>query len=118
VVCGVRRSARSAVCAIAREHGRPVFLGGTLRILLVDDHPRFREGFRLLLAKFDRPVEVDDVGTCEEALELVEARGAPDLALVDLKLPGMSGFEGLQVLRAGHPICRLLCLHPTTIQVW
>jgi DNA-binding NarL/FixJ family response regulator len=74
-----------------------------LRILVVDDHTLFREGFLLLLAKLDQPIEVDDVGTCEEALELVEVRGAPDMALVDLKLPGMSGFEGIQVLRARHP---------------
>jgi DNA-binding NarL/FixJ family response regulator len=74
-----------------------------LRILVVDDHVLFREGFLLLLAKLDQPIDVDDVGTCEEALELVEGRGAPDLALIDLKLPGMSGFEGLQVLRARHP---------------
>jgi DNA-binding NarL/FixJ family response regulator len=74
-----------------------------LRILVVDDHSLFREGFLLLLRKLDQPVEVDDVGTCEEALKLVESRGAPDLALVDLKLPGMSGFEGLEILRERHP---------------
>jgi len=74
-----------------------------LRILVVDDHALFREGLLLLLARLDQPVEVDDVGTCEEALELVEGKGAPDLALVDLKLPGMSGFEGLQQLRAMRP---------------
>jgi DNA-binding NarL/FixJ family response regulator len=92
-----------ALCTI----GGPVLLasdrGGTLRILVVDDHPLFREGFLLLLAKLDQPVEVEAVGTCEEALELVKANGAPDLALVDLMLPGMSGFEGLQVLRTRHP---------------
>jgi DNA-binding NarL/FixJ family response regulator len=94
---------RGKICELALKDGPLLSAGGTLRILVVDDHALFREGFLLLLARLDQRVEVDDVGTCEEALKLVESRGAPDLALVDLKLPGMSGFEGLQVLRARYP---------------
>jgi DNA-binding NarL/FixJ family response regulator len=94
---------RGKICGLALKDGPLLSVGGTLRILVVDDHALFREGFLLLLARLDQRVEVDDVGTCEEALKLVESAGAPDLALVDLKLPGMSGFEGLQVLRARHP---------------
>lgn len=90
-----------------------------MRILVVDDHALFREGFLHLLAKLDQPVEVDDVGTCEEALDLVERQGAPDLALVDLKLPGMSGFDGLRVLREKYPDLPVVVLSsdddPTTV---
>jgi DNA-binding NarL/FixJ family response regulator len=63
-----------------------------LRLLLVDDHPAFREGIRTLLAG------VDDLRVIGEAADGVEAiRVAdelqPDVVLLDLHMPGMNGID-------------------------
>ena len=61
-----------------------------IRILLADDHPTLRVGLRVLL---DQAPDVEVVGEAEdgeEALALIEAL-APDVAVLDCQLPGMSG---------------------------
>jgi DNA-binding NarL/FixJ family response regulator len=99
----VNCSAKMRPSASVMEEHAFLLMEGRARVVVVDDQPLFREGFLLLLAKLARSVEVNGVGTCEEALELIEARGMPDLALVELKPPGMSGFEGLKVLSSRYP---------------
>lgn len=74
-----------------------------MRILVVDDHALFREGLRLLLAKQEPDGECLEAGSGEEALALVQSCGVPELALVDLNLPGMSGYDCLVALRAAYP---------------
>ena len=81
-----------------------------MKILLVDDHTLFREGLAMLLKPLVTPLEVWDAGNCEEAFELLERRGAPDMVLIDLAMPGMSGIEGLSVLHARHPETLLVAL--------
>jgi DNA-binding NarL/FixJ family response regulator len=63
--------------------------------LVVDDHPLFCDALALTLrsvGRFDR-VETDD--SLEKALSRIEAEGAPDLILLDLNLPDVSGLDGL-----------------------
>lgn len=67
-------------------------------ILLVDDHALFREGLGLLLRDLSEDVCVHHAGTVEAALE-VAAGCALTLVLLDLALPGRSGFEALEELR-------------------
>jgi DNA-binding response OmpR family regulator len=68
------------------------------RLLVVDDDPAI---LRLLSDKFERAgFEVLTAGSGQAALDLVARRGLPHLALVDLNMPGMDGFEFCrQVLR-------------------
>ena len=62
------------------------------RVLIVDDHPVFRDGLAGLLATL-RGVEVaGTAGTAEEALAAIEET-APDVVLMDINLPGASGVE-------------------------
>jgi DNA-binding NarL/FixJ family response regulator len=69
-----------------------------MHILLVDDHALFREGLGLLLRDLNAQIEVHHAGTVEAALQV--ASGCPlALVLLDLSLPGRSGFEALEELR-------------------
>lgn len=74
-----------------------------MKILLIDDHPLFREGVALLLKPLVAELETWEAGSCEEAFALIEQRGGADLVLIDLGLPGLSGLEGLSRLRRDHP---------------
>jgi DNA-binding NtrC family response regulator len=65
------------------------------RVLVVDDEEAARYGMRRALGGFD--YEVEEAGSVEEARELVAAR-SPDLLLLDVNLPGMSGLEYLREL--------------------
>lgn len=74
-----------------------------MKILLIDDHPLFREGVALLLKPLLEGLETWEAGSCEEAFALLDQRGNADLVMIDLGLPGLSGLEGLRRLRQEHP---------------
>ena len=69
-------------------------------VLIVDDHPVFRDGLAGLLATLPDVSLAGSVGTADEALAAVR-HAAPDVVLMDLNLPGTSGVEATrQVLEA------------------
>ena len=68
----------------------------TSRILVVEDDERIRSSIALALE--GEGYEVDEAGSGEEALDRFAAQ-APDVALIDLMLPGMDGFECCRALR-------------------
>lgn len=74
-----------------------------MKILLIDDHPLFREGVALLLKPLVEGLETWEAGSCEEAFSVLAQHGSADLVLIDLGLPGLSGLEGLKRLREEHP---------------
>lgn len=78
-----------------------------IRILLVDDHAVVREGYRRLLERrADLRIEAE-AGTAEEALQ--QLRGlTPDLIVLDLSLPGMSGIELTRRILQRWPEARIL----------
>ncbi|AOI68766.1 response regulator [Burkholderia ubonensis] len=69
----------------------------TIRILLIDDHTLFRSGVRALL---QREADFDVVGEAADGLEgLKRAKQfLPDVILLDLNMPGLSGLETLKLL--------------------
>ena len=69
------------------------------RVLVVDDDPAARHAVRTLLAR--EAAEIVEAGTGEEALDLV-ARTDIDCMVLDLGLPGMSGFDLIERLAAGN----------------
>ena len=71
-----------------------------MKVLLADDHMLFRDGLKLVLNKFDPDIQVIEADTYENAIDAVDREGQVDLILLDLKMPGMNGFEGLKGMRA------------------
>ena len=74
-----------------------------MKILLVDDHQLFREGVALLLRRLASDVEILEAPSCEEAFEVCRTNTEIDLLLLDLNLRGLSGLDGLRVLRERYP---------------
>jgi DNA-binding NarL/FixJ family response regulator len=70
-----------------------------IRVLIVDDHPVVRRGLRVLLEVQDGIEVAGEAGDGPAALKLA-AEQAPDVVLLDLKLPGMDGLSVLAELRS------------------
>jgi DNA-binding NarL/FixJ family response regulator len=80
-----------------------------ISVVVVDDHDVFRDGLVRLLGERDGIEVVGDAADGERALRLVE-RMAPDVVVMDLNLPGLSGIEAIRLLAAGAPQARVLVL--------
>ncbi len=80
-----------------------------IRLLLCDDHEMVRAGLRSFLELQPGMEVVGEAGTAEQALALVP-RTAPDIVVLDLVLPGLSGLEALRRLRADHPDVKVVVL--------
>ncbi len=84
-------------------------MSNAIRVLIIDDHPLFRQGIRWSLE--DAP-DIDVVGEAEngqEALKLAE-RLNPDVVLVDINLPGLNGLEVARVIKRRDPRVGIIVL--------
>ncbi len=80
-----------------------------IRLLIVDDQMLFREGLSTLLSVWD---DIDIVGEAENGLEAIEktAELAPDVILMDLRMPELGGVAATERLTAEHPNSRIIVL--------
>ena len=78
------------------------------RVVVIDDHPIFRNALRELLTEHGIPV-VGEAAEGEQGVVLVEEL-APDLAVMDISMPGISGIEATRRIRATCPATRVLVL--------
>lgn len=76
-------------------------------ILIIDDHPLFREGLKSIIARNPRFEMVGEAGDARQGLHLAR-KLEPDLALVDISLPDKSGIELTRELRRRLPQTRVL----------
>jgi DNA-binding NarL/FixJ family response regulator len=73
------------------------------RLVIADDHPLFRNALRQAVASVVSSAVVDEAGSFEDLTALLEKDAEVDLILLDLTMPGISGFSGLIYLRAQYP---------------
>jgi two-component system, NarL family, response regulator DevR len=80
-----------------------------IRLLIIDDHEMVREGLKaMLLAEPDFAI-VGDAANAEQALELIE-RLHPDIVLLDVRLPGVSGIEVCRIVTEQYPETAVIIL--------
>jgi DNA-binding NarL/FixJ family response regulator len=80
----------------------------SIRVVLVDDHPVYRQGLAMLLAEDEIEV-VGEGGTATEGLAAV-AEHQPDVVVMDLHLPDLSGVEATRRILAAYPTMGVLVL--------
>jgi DNA-binding NarL/FixJ family response regulator len=79
------------------------------KIFVVDDHPVFREGLASLIRRDPGLAICGEASDAAQALTTIE-RLKPDVALVDISLPGRSGLELVKDLRAARPTTAILVI--------
>ena len=84
-------------------------MSATIRLLIVDDHPIFRDGLRGIFADEPAFAVVGEAANGAEAVALVERLGV-DVVLMDLRMPEMGGVEAIRRLAQAAPAVRILVL--------
>lgn len=85
----------------------------TIRVMLVEDNPEYREVIRLALKDLADIELIGQFGTSEIALRTLEEAAPadlPDVILLDLRLPGSSGLDSLTDFRSAAPDARVIVL--------
>ncbi|WP_342115275.1 response regulator transcription factor [Pseudoduganella sp. OTU4001] len=80
-----------------------------IRVMLVDDHPLLRAGLADAIAAQDDMQVVAEAGDGQQAVA-AWAESRPDLAIMDIAMPGMCGVEALQQIRSRFPAARIVML--------
>jgi DNA-binding NarL/FixJ family response regulator len=80
-----------------------------IRVLVVDDHPIMRVGIAAIIEATPDMTTVAQAGSGEEAIELFE-KNLPDVTLMDLRLPGISGVDAIRMLMSRHPNAKFVVL--------
>jgi DNA-binding NarL/FixJ family response regulator len=73
------------------------------RILIIDDHPLFRDALKQALAPIFDLSQVSDAANLNDGLAKLSADADVDLVLLDLKMPGVQGLAGLALVRSQYP---------------
>jgi len=84
------------------------------RVLIVDDHRLFRDGLAALIARWD---DFELVGSASDGAEGAELarRVAPDLVLMDVRMPGMDGVEATARIHEDRPSTRIVMLTTSSL---
>ena len=89
-----------------------------IRVLAVDDHPLLRDGISALIGNQTDMELVAEASTGREALDLFRTH-RPDITLMDLQMPEMSGIDAISAIRGEFPDARIIMLttHAGDVQV-
>jgi two-component system invasion response regulator UvrY len=90
----------------------------TISVLLVDDHPVVRDGFRRLLEQLSNIKVVAEAGDGESAFERFK-EFSPDVVVLDLNMPGIGGLESIRRMKAYDANVRILVfsMHSNEIMI-
>ncbi len=75
----------------------------TVRFLIVDDHPLFREALRNALGTAKTRLDISEAGSLDALISHLARDDSCDLVLLDLRMPGVQGLSGLIYLRSQYP---------------
>ncbi|PZU44680.1 MAG: LuxR family transcriptional regulator [Sphingomonas sp.] len=79
-------------------------------VVIADDHPMFRAALRVAVQGVAPSAAIREAGTLDQALEAVRAEPAPDLILLDLRMPGAEGCSGVALVHAERPDTPILVI--------
>src|SRR5262245_39990352 len=79
------------------------------RVLIVEDHPMYRQGLRRMLEETGRFAVVGEAQNGHEAIHQADIHH-PELMLIDVQLPGVTGLKVARVLRKQHPTAKIVIL--------
>jgi two-component system, NarL family, invasion response regulator UvrY len=93
-----------------------------IKVLIVDDHALVRMGIRRLLDDLPDVEVVADAESGEQALLLAKSH-APDVVLLDMKMPGIDGWEVTRRLKKSYPLIKVIavtarCIALPCIAAW
>jgi DNA-binding NarL/FixJ family response regulator len=80
-----------------------------IKYAIAEDHKIFRQGLKLALSEDHKLKCIGEAGDGQELLQLLEKQ-APDVVLIDIKMPGMGGIEAMEVVKHKYPHIKILIL--------
>ncbi len=85
-----------------------------MKALVVDDHPLIQEAVKSVLRQLEPGITIDAAADCESGMARAQCSADPDLVLLDLNLPGVSGIPAVKLWRTRYPGTAVVVLSATT----